>query len=244
VKAREGVFVNGERPIRRRGPGGGSASGVILIVIGLVFLLDRLGVMDAEHFWKFWPVLVVLSGAIRLRDAHGRLYGILLIAFGLLLLGANLRIGQLNWGVIWPIGLILLGIFLIWDRYFARKDLGQMENSHDHFNDVAMFGGVERRVTVQDFRGGTISAIFGGVELDLRGADMAGNETTIDVEAIFGGIELTVPTTWTVVFQGQSIFGGYSDETITQTPSAVQTAPIKTLIIRGRAMFGGVSVKN
>jgi predicted membrane protein len=236
--------VNGTTPIRRRGFGNGSASGVILILIGLVFLLDRLGVIEASQVWRFWPLLVVLSGAMRLRDSSSRLYGILLMSFGLLLLGANFGIGHLNWGLIWPAGLILLGVFLIWDRYFSQKEQVRVENSREYFNDVAMFGGVERRVTVQDFRGGTISAIFGGVELDLRGADMAGNETTIEVEAIFGGVELSVPTTWSVIFQGQSIFGGYSDETITQTPSAVQAAPIKTLIIRGRAIFGGVSVKN
>ncbi len=87
-------------------------------------------------------------------------------------------------------------------------------------------------------------SVFGGVEVDFRTADIEGEEAIVYVEAIFGGIELKVPERWKVVFQGQSIFGGYSDETRPPLADALGTAPRKTLILRGKAVFGGINVKN
>ena len=110
-------------------------------------------------------------------------------------------------------------------------------------NELALFGGVEKRITVNNFQGGRVQAIFGGVEIDLRTADMEGDEVVIDAEAVFGGVEIVIPDKWIVSFEGQSIFGGYSDETRQPMPD-VMTGQRKTLIIRGRAIFGGIAIKN
>jgi hypothetical protein len=82
------------------------------------------------------------------------------------------------------------------------------------------------------------------VELDFRSAEIEGEEATLFVEAVFGGIEITVPERWIVNFQVQSVFAGYSDETREPLPDAIGTVPRKTLVVRGRATFGGISVKN
>jgi len=111
-------------------------------------------------------------------------------------------------------------------------------------NEYALFGGVERRVNVTDLRGGSVSAIFGGVELDFRSAEIEGEEAILFVEAIFGGIEIVVPDRWNVVFQIQSIFAGYTDERNPPVPDPMNTTPKKNLILRGRAIFGGIVVKN
>jgi len=107
-----------------------------------------------------------------------------------------------------------------------------------------MFGGVERRVNISNFVGGTATAIFGGVELDFRSAEIEGEEAVVLVEAIFGGIEIVVPERWTVIYEGHSIFGGYSDETRPPLPDVPGAAPKKRLVLRGRAVFGGINVKN
>jgi predicted membrane protein len=79
---------------------------------------------------------------------------------------------------------------------------------------VAIFGGIERRVTAQDFQGGHINAIFGGVEIDLTDANMQAEEATLEINAIFGGVEIRVPETWQVAFRGTPIFGGIADKTL------------------------------
>jgi hypothetical protein len=45
-----------------------------------------------------------------------------------------------------------------------------------------------------DFRGGELTAVMGGIELDLRNAGLQ-NEATLNVFAMWGGIELKILTT-------------------------------------------------
>jgi hypothetical protein len=114
----------------------------------------------------------------------------------------------------------------------------------DKLEAFALFGGIERRIHTSNFVGGQITATFGGVEIDFRSADIAGEEAQMYLDAVFGGIELVIPERWTVVWDGQNIFGGYSDETRPPLPDVPGAPPRKRLVLRGRAFFGGISVKN
>ena len=232
-----------DKQFRSRGLAAGS-SGIILIVIGVVVLLDHLGYIQARHLWVFWPLILVFSGVVRVWQQGKVGFGILLISFGVLLQLNTLGIIHLNWDLLWPLGLIGFGLLKVWERFGKNKQSSTSPLGRDYVNELAFFGGVERRLNIKDFRGGNISAIFGGIELDFRSAEMAENEAVLELEAIFGGVELVVPTNWTVVFQGESIFGGYSDETLAPAAGNLQGTPNKTLIVRGRSIFGGVSVKN
>lgn len=232
-----------DKQFRSRGLAAGS-SGIILIVVGVVVLLDHLGYIQARHLWVFWPLILVFSGVVRVWQQGKVGFGILLISFGVLLQLNTLGIIHLNWDLLWPLGLIGFGLLKVWERFGKNKQSSTSPLGRDYVNELAFFGGVERRLNIKDFRGGNISAIFGGIELDFRSAEMAENEAVLELEAIFGGVELVVPTNWTVVFQGESIFGGYSDETLAPAAGNLQGAPNKTLIVRGRSIFGGVSVKN
>jgi len=112
-------------------------------------------------------------------------------------------------------------------------------------NATAVFGGIERRISVRDFRGGRVSAVFGGIELDFRDADIDGNEAVLEVNAIFGGAEIRVPDNWKVEQRGQTLFGGYTDTTRLSAAAADANAPSKkTLLITGSILFGGVEVTN
>ena len=108
-------------------------------------------------------------------------------------------------------------------------------------NDYAIFGGVERKVTTDDFRGGHVSAMFGGVEVDLRRAGMRGDSAVVDVSAMFGGVEFKVPQNWAVVPSVAAIFGGFSNKSV--QPNGDMPG-VKRLFIKGSAVFGGVEVKN
>jgi hypothetical protein len=106
-------------------------------------------------------------------------------------------------------------------------------------NAVAVFGGCERRVAIQNFQGGRATALFGGIELDFRDADME-SEAILEVNCIFGGVEIRVPETWHVHSRSLPVFGGYEDKT-SQPHSPGKT---KTLIVTGMVIFGGVEIKN
>ena len=61
---------------------------------------------------------------------------------------------------------------------------------------VAVLGGGHRGNNSRSFRGGELTAVMGGCEIDLRQAAIEG-EAVIDVFALWGGIEIRVPEDWT-----------------------------------------------
>ena len=105
---------------------------------------------------------------------------------------------------------------------------------------VAIFGGAERKgmwVVPQSF---TAFAMFGGVELDLRDARFEAPEVTLNLSAVFGGIDVVVPDDVNLHVEGTGIFGGFSrpgDDPGELDPRA----PV--VRITGFALFGGVDVK-
>lgn len=235
------------KPLRSGSPNG-LIPGLILVAIGTIFLLDHMGIISGEMLWRFWPLTIVAVGLLKFFKEGERAVGIGFILVGALLQMYKLGIVGLSWGTIWPFLLIVAGASMIWSRFEIIQIPGMrgstVSDSRETLNEHALFGGVERRVNVNNFRGGMISAIFGGVEVDFRSADIEGEEAVILVEAIFGGVELTVPDRWNVSFQGQSIFAGFTDETRQPLPEPAGSTGRKTLILRGRAVFGGISVKN
>jgi len=242
---RSGVFGAG-------GTRKGVLPGVILVAIGSIILLDHMGIISSDRLWRFWPVILIVFGAVKFFQECNRAFGAVLMVIGGIFLSSNLGLTRLNWDDLWPLVLIAAGVGLIWSR-FELPNLARRvgpgggpagPGGPSMINEYAMFGGVERRINVNNFSGGTATAIFGGVELDFHAADIEGEEAVVYLEAIFGGIDIAVPERWIVVYEGHSIFGGYSDETRPPLPEVPGAAPKKRLVLRGRAVFGGINVKN
>ena len=100
-----------------------------------------------------------------------------------------------------------------------------------------LLSGFKRRLTTPNFRGGEITALMGGCDLDLRQSSISG-EAVVNVFSMFGGVTIKVPVDWTVVLQGTPIMGGFEEKTV---PPAT---PDKRLIVRGYAIMGGLEVRN
>jgi hypothetical protein len=230
----------------RRSGSLGILPGVFLVLLGTVILLGHMGIISMDKVWRFWPLLLVVTGAVRFIECHNRVLGVLLMLVGVVLLLNNLGYLRLRWDDLWPLLLIGAGASLIWGRMeiWMPKLPPVSSGGPNTINEFAMFGGVERRIVMRNFAGGSVTAIFGGVELDFRSADIEGEEAVVLVEAVFGGIEAVIPENWIVIYEGQSIFGGYSDEIRPPLPDVPGAAAKKRLILRGRAVFGGISVKN
>jgi predicted membrane protein len=95
-------------------------------------------------------------------------------------------------------------------------------------------------VTSQDFQGGEVSAIFGGMELDLRDAGLAGGTAIIDATVVCGGIELRVPRDWRVNIQTTTLLGGVENKRSQPNASDVKGE----LTITGAVLCGGIEVKD
>ena len=234
--------------LRARGRGG-MITGGILVLVGLAFLLDHLGFISIGNPFRFWPSLVVLVGLLNF-IAHRRAWGALLMFAGVILQLNELGITHFGWGQLWPMLLIALGFFLFWGSLeWRNKPASSSSTSSDGdprttLNEAVVFGGLERRMTSQDFQGGDVTAIFGGVELDMSEANMQAKEATLAITAIFGGVEIRVPPNWQVAFRGAPIFGGIEDKTRTARVEDPANSNLKVLVITGAVIFGGLEIKN
>ncbi len=103
---------------------------------------------------------------------------------------------------------------------------------------VAVFGGAERAGHWSVRAHTTITAMFGGVELDLSEAVFESNEITIEVFCLFGGVELKVPDGTSVDNRLNAVFGGCDHKVGPPSPDAPR------LTVKGFAGFGGVDVRN
>ncbi|MDR1898202.1 MAG: cell wall-active antibiotics response protein [Prevotellaceae bacterium] len=110
---------------------------------------------------------------------------------------------------------------------------------NEDFSKVNVFGYGEYIVIDTEFKGGSLTAVFGGIELDLRKAFMPEGDTYLEIEAVFSGITLFLPDNWMVVPQIETVFGGIDDHRYT---GAVDSS--RRLIIVGSGVFSGIDFKN
>jgi predicted membrane protein len=219
--------------------------GLLVVAMGVLFLLDNLGYVGLRHALSFWPIAFIVAGASMLvsqEERKGHVSGLVLIGVGLVLLLKHMGLIYVSWNMVWPLLLILAGGLILFRTMGGgrspRVSLDKAGAAADDTIDItAILGGVERRIVSPDFRGGEISALLGGCELDLRGCSIV-KEAVINVFTVCGGITIKVPADWTVVLDGVPVAGGFSQKT------AVAPDTGKRLVITGYAIMGGVEVRN
>ena len=72
----------------KRGATGTLISGIVLVSIGAVLLLDQFGLVDARSLWHFWPAIFIISGIVKVSSSSyssPRIWGGFLILFGIIL---------------------------------------------------------------------------------------------------------------------------------------------------------------
>jgi predicted membrane protein len=236
--------------------------GSILVVIGVLFLVNNLDILsfNIPHVIFSFPTVLLVVGVLILVNSEKKTAGIILVIVGsILLIPRILPSISLNDGVVFSILIIALGIYILTKKRTNYFDSGNYKNSTDSSNDynqtqpkgysanidriddVAIFGGGHKLYASDNFRGGNITAIFGGSEIDLTRCKLAKGRNTIEVTAIFGGTTLIVPKEWNVIIDVIPLFGGFSHKGM-RSPNII-TDPESTLIIKGVVIFGGGEIK-
>jgi hypothetical protein len=103
---------------------------------------------------------------------------------------------------------------------------------------VAVFGAARRGGRWRPARRETAVAVFGGVELDLRDADLPAGGMQLSACAVFGGIDVTVPEGTRVELSGNAVFGGREVRGGVEPPGP----DAFVLRVSAVAVFGGVTV--
>lgn len=106
---------------------------------------------------------------------------------------------------------------------------------------VAIMSGLDRSGEWQVPAHLKITAVMGGVELDLRYATFASPEVVITINVFMGGARIVVGPHINVVVEGTGFMGGYSGPSGLIAADLTEVSP--TARIRGRAVWGGVSVE-
>jgi hypothetical protein len=219
-------------------------------------------------YWPLVFVGIGLGKVMQPAGAPGRSSGAIFIVIGIWWLLANLDVLDHDPIDFWPVVLILVGAGILWRAIesarqpampppppplldeaspppFATAGTGAGERAPASYDvdawihAVGVLGGVGRKCAARDFRGGSVTAIMGGCEIDLRQASIVSGEAVIDVFSLWGGIEIRVPRDWLVVSKGVPLLGGFEDAS---TPPPAPTG--KVLVVRGVAIMGGVEIKN
>ena len=228
--------------MRRRVHAGPAIFGLLVLVLGVLFLLDSTGVTN-DVFGTYWPVVLLLLGGWATVQERGRgFFGPIVFLLGLGFLLENLdAIGHSWMSRYWPVAIIIFGLVVVANAIRGRAGGGfwRPRATDDEWLDaVAVLGGHKERVRSASWHGGRATAMMGGVELDLRDAVPAPEGAVLHVSTFMGGVSLTVPESWEVRMHGLPILGGFEDKT---THGVTPTA---TLEITGTMVLGGVEVRN
>lgn len=217
--------------------------GTILLVIGVLILGTNLGFIpyNIRHFLLSWRMLIIVIGLSQLLFTRNKAVGVLLIAVGTFfylpeIWDLPVRVRDL----FWPVMIIALGlIFIFRQTNFASREPIDTSTG-DFIDDVAIFGGSERIITSQNFKGGKVTSVFGGSNFIFGQSKLAPTGAVVDVFSLFGGSKFIVPKDWNVQVEVTPILGGFTDKRITMTGEPNQ--PL--LIIKGLVIFGGGEVAN
>lgn len=236
---------------RRAGRSGmsGLVVGGLIVAVGLALLLDNMGIVRVHDVWRFWPLIPVVFGTTKVlesRSPAGYVWGGMIALVGALFLLDNLHILIFDFDLtdlIWPLLIIGLGVSMLLGALDRRRYLeGSAGVTDSGLSAWAIFSSVKRKIDAQDFKGGDVVATFGEVRIDLRKAAIAGERAVIDVNALFGGVDIRVPEAWSVVMKGAGIFGAFEDKTV--PPRSDPNVKTPQLVITGTAVFGATKVDN
>jgi hypothetical protein len=215
--------------------------GLVLIGLGVLFLLDRAGTIAADQvIGDWWPLIIVALGLIQLAGRPRSMLGpgiVIGVGVVLLLFTTDVVEGSV-WNYLWPVVLIAIGVAIIARRGGGSSGKGQ---AGDVVRASGILGGPEVASTSRRFRGASLTAILGGVTLDLRQARPDPEGATISATALFGGIDIIVPRGWRVTVSSTPIFGGLDDKT-DRSDAPPDDAP--SLHLDAVAIFGGVDLKH
>ena len=227
--------------------------GLILLILAILLIGGTLDLWDSGDILSdFWPVAIIAIGIMQFINKSNTSGWFLLIVGSIFLVQSLDLLEGINlWDYIWPLILLAIALRMIIgrkrpvfnkdksDKYDSAdfdsftKETGSSEAS----NPFVMFGGISRSYYIDDYKGGNITTLFGGSEIDLRGCKVNANKIYIDVNTLFGGCELYIPNNWNVKLSGFPIFGA---KDVVGRPSNSPDAP--TVHIRTVTAFGGLEI--
>jgi predicted membrane protein len=239
---------------------------VFLGILALIDNMQIFTSLHVFSFWPTVFIIIGLVKLLQAKNRSGYVYGALFFALGLFLTLEHLGLFYFRIHDLWPLFLIGAGILVLSKNSFEDDIRRRINNRNStqytnapytggpenpvnppnfepgaatprYINLASVLSGNTRKIDAADFRGGDLTAIMGGVQLDLTQASML-TEARLNVFAMWGGIVIRVPQDWTVISDVIPILGGAEDHTI------CPLAATKRLVVTGQVIMGGLEIKN
>ena len=216
--------------------------GCVLLAVSAILILNTFGITVIDIFFDGWWTLFIIVpsfiGLFNSNEKTGSIIG-LLIGIFLLLACQNVLDFEIIWKLAVPVIIAVIGIKMIFGGIGKDKDIIKCtdENKENMKNAFAAFSGQDLNFDNEVFRGAEITAVFGGVKLDLRNAVFEGN-TVVNACCIFGGADILLPDNVNVKINSNSLFGGIDNKKHKNSKDNIYT-----VYLNGTCIFGGVDVK-
>ena len=220
--------------------------GVVLVLAGLFLVIRNTGFFPEfiDNVIFSWPMLLVAIGLVMTLGSTEKTGGIIVMAVGgFFMIPLIFRETFHMYNMFWPSIFIIVGVIFIvsrrrgWNAVTTKGVIGD-----DWVDYVNVFSGGERQIVSQNFKGGKITAVFGGIELDLTKAGLAPGVSHLEIACVFGGATLIVPDDWHITIEVTPVLGGFTDSRKLSPGRTVD--PSKHLVVKGAVVFGGGEVKS
>ncbi len=236
--------------------------GIIALIAGLLLLGFNLDILNPHwrHIIFSWQMLLIAIGFVNIFDKDSLLTGIVLLSVGSIFLIPEFTIVPFKLRqVFWPVLIIFIGLSVIIKHrfpYFRNKS--NRYRSHQRFNGTLTKGDIDGKGTIQQtnifggsrkifnnsvFNGGKITNIFGGGEIDLRHTKLGEGRIILEINSVFGGMNVIVPSDWIVNIEIDAVLGGFQDKRII-IPNSEENNSESELVIVGFAVFGGGELRS
>jgi predicted membrane protein len=236
--------------------------GILIVVIGSLFLGRELGAEIPQ--WIFtWKTLLIGFGIVGLLKSNFRSFKWLLVV----LIGAAFLICDLYpelaiRPLLWPIVMILFGLIIIFkphkkNHFHKAKMHHRFHNKHyayqhcqteftqstneDRIECTTIMGHIKKNILSKNFKGGEITNVLGGTEIDFTQTDFDGSPT-LEITNVLGGTTLILPPNWEIRSEVVSVMGSIEDKRPMRTDIA--TEKNKILILEGTVIMGGIDIKS
>jgi len=214
--------------------------GLFFVFIGVGLAGEVLDLWSFEMFFDgWWTLLIIIPCFISIVQNGFATWPIIGFIIGILLLLAHYVSFEVDmWKLVFPTILILIGLRIIFHGQFTRRK--PMKSSYQNskpLEHIVIFSGEQIHVESEPYKGASLTAIFGGLDYDLRDA-IIDQDVEINATAIFGGIDILCPPGVKVKVNNVPIFGGVDNKLKGYTnPDA------PTIYLNSTCMFGGIDIK-
>lgn len=210
--------------------------GLLLLFAGVFLLIGTLN-PDFGISWDIiWPsFLIIFSFYQILKNRIFDFANMIVFYIGAFFLLENLHIFHHSIvHLFFPIFLILIGGLVVLDRLFNSKKRTYKKGKNGLVEYNGIFTEIHEKIYEKKYKGAQITAIFGGVDLDL--SEVESKDMTFEIVTIFGNSNLIFPEGYEIELHSFALFGGNENKYKNNGKKG-------KIVVNCTSIFGGVEVK-